>query len=91
MTLTTIGVSALVFVLVAVGILLRRNELVCKWRCRANRDGYERAIAAIGTPEEALAYDRWLIILDRRSYDAMLFDLTRWSYESFFPEYAEKK
>lgn len=60
-----VAVAAGSAVVVAMTVLLYRNDLVCQVRVRAWRRGID-----------ADAYG---------SYDSMLFDLRKWTFDQFFP------
>ena len=66
-------------------LLLVRNSLVYRHRTRAFSVVHERAMEAI------YKHKPWEIYHDEydacASYDVMVFDLTKWRYHAFFPNF----
>ena len=81
MPMTLGSICILLFIsLVILGVVLTRNELVCKYRCRLVNMQYEYHRDIEVYKKLNAAYKRW-------SYDYMIFGLlTKWTFKSFYPE-----
>lgn len=83
MTAEMLGTAILVFGMLAGGVIAVRNELVYRVRI----DAIDRISYLVKTGIDA--GENWLDlyqILDKPSYAAMIFDLTRWRFKDFYPE-----
>jgi hypothetical protein len=77
--------SALLYTVLAIGaLLLIRNELVYKMNMRRIAEIHAAIQRAIDQGQ--FAYSMFAAYDEMPSYDAQLFDLSKWSYAQFFPK-----
>ena len=66
-------------------LLLIRNSLIYRYRTRAIDEVHKKATAAINRGD--LNWKKYYRLYEESgSYDAMIFDLTKWKYSQFYED-----
>ena len=80
-----IPIIILAVVLFFLFMMLIRNEIVARCRLRATNYCHDKSMAMIGTGGD------WRALYEEKdgygSYDDMLFDLSKWTYNQFYPNF----
>lgn len=70
--------------LVLLSLLMLRNAIVFRVRKKAIGIASKKALAAIDQHDPD--YLKFWLPVEALSYEAMMFDLTKWTFKQFYPE-----
>lgn len=84
---TAFAIALTVAVLCLMGIV--RNHIVFAVRCRRLHEIKTACDLQLANHGIFAMADKWYEEFERVSYDAMVFDLRRWTYKQFYPNPVE--